>query len=182
MSLFHAEYISLSLAGKAEFNLVMPNDIYPGIMKDNPCYGRGMKTLFLLHGYTGNGNDWLLHSPVMNIAAKYNLALVMPSAGNSFYLDGKGAGKAFGRYVGEELVDYVRKTFGLAKTREDTYIGGLSMGGFGAVHTGLAFPRTFRKIIALSPAMIIHNIERKKPGIQGSDRRLRLLCVGVRRP
>jgi S-formylglutathione hydrolase FrmB len=39
--------------------------------------------------------------------------------------------------------DYIRKTFGLCCAKEDTFISGLSMGGFGALHTGLAYPDTF---------------------------------------
>ena len=66
--------------------------------------------------------------------------------------------------VGVELVDYVRKTFGLAERPEDTYIAGLSMGGFGALHTGLAYPDRFGKIGALSSALIVHEVATMKPG------------------
>ena len=66
--------------------------------------------------------------------------------------------------VGVELVDYVRKTFGLAERPEDTYIAGLSMGGFGALHTGLAYPDRFGKIGALSSALIVHEVAAMKPG------------------
>lgn len=38
------------------------------------------------------------------------------------------------------------------------------MGGYGALHTGLYFPETFSKIIALSSALIVHNIENKTEG------------------
>ena len=48
-------------------------------------------------------------------------------------------------------------------TKEDTFISGLSMGGFGALHTGLAYPDTFGKIVALSSALIVHQIAGMKP-------------------
>ena len=38
------------------------------------------------------------------------------------------------------------------------------MGGFGAVHTALAFPDTFEKAFSLSGALIVHNVEKMKPG------------------
>ena len=61
------------------------------------------------------------------------------------------------------MVDYVRRTFGLAKSRENTCIAGMSMGGFGALHTALAYPDTFSKLAALSSALIVHGIARMKP-------------------
>ena len=61
-------------------------------------------------------------------------------------------------------MDYVRRTFGLASSPEETCIAGLSMGGFGALHTGLAYPEVFGKIGALSSALIVHEIAGMKPG------------------
>jgi S-formylglutathione hydrolase FrmB len=124
----------------------------------NENYNRKMKTLFLLHGYSGSSKDWLLGSPVQELALKYNMAVIMPSGDNSFYLDAKGTGRAYCKFVGQELVDYIRNTFNIAMDKEDTFIGGLSMGGFGAIHTGLFYPETFGKIVALSSALIIRKI------------------------
>jgi S-formylglutathione hydrolase FrmB len=118
-----------------------------------------MKSLYLLHGYCGSDKDWILGSSIQEMSQKYNIAVIMPCGDNSFYLDRKGTGNAYCQYVGKELVEYVVKTFGLSEKKEDTYIGGFSMGGFGALHTAFAFPETFGKIVALSSALIIHNIE-----------------------
>jgi S-formylglutathione hydrolase FrmB len=114
--------------------------------------------LYLLHGFSGGGMDWLLGSQIQELAIRYNVAIVMPSGDNSFYLDGKGTGRAYGTFVGEELVNYIAKTFGLSNKKEDIYIGGLSMGGFGAIHTAYKYSDTFHKAFALSSALIIHNI------------------------
>jgi enterochelin esterase-like enzyme len=88
----------------------------------------------------------------------------MPTAENSFYLDGEATGRAYETMVAVELVDYVRKTFSLASSPEDTYIAGLSMGGFGALHTGLAHPDRFGKIGCMSSALIVHEIAHAQPG------------------
>lgn len=162
MALIQTDFYSKSLSKVCNFNVVIPNDIMPEMVIGNEFYSRGMKTLYLLHGYSGNGKDWLLGSNVQEMAMKYNLAIIMPCGDNSFYLDGKGTGKAYCRFVGDELIEYTRKTFGISDKKEDTFIGGLSMGGFGALHTGLFYPDTFHKIIALSSALIIHNIEHMK--------------------
>ena len=48
---------------------------------------------------------------------------------------------------------------------EDTFVGGLSMGGFGALHTGLLYPENYSKIAALSSALIVHEVMEMKEGI-----------------
>lgn len=120
--------------------------------------------MFLLHGYTSGSGEWYYESSIRFLAEKYNLAVVFPNAENSFYLNGDATGRNFCDFVGSELVEYMRKTFGLAQSEEDTFIGGLSMGGFGALHTAFAFPENFGKTIAMSSALIVHEIAGMKPG------------------
>lgn len=159
MAVLSVNYHSEALAKSTEFEMVLPNDLPPAMTENNPAYSRPMKTFYLLHGFTGSSKDWLMGSSIQDIAVKYNLAVVMPSGDNSFYLDGKGTGRAYGRFIGEELIEYTRKVFHLSGKKEDTFIGGFSMGGFGAIHTGFAYPETFQGIFALSSALIIHAIK-----------------------
>jgi len=98
------------------------------------------------------------------LAEKYNLALVFPSAENSFYVDYEASHGKYATLVGVEMVEYMRKTFGLCSNKEDTFISGLSMGGFGALYLGLSYPNTFGKIVALSSALLSHGITGMKPG------------------
>ncbi|MGB4661452.1 MAG: alpha/beta hydrolase-fold protein [Mobilitalea sp.] len=162
MALIQTDFYSKTLSKVCNFNIILPNDIIPEMVTGNECYNRKMKTLYLLHGYSGSSKDWLLGTSVQEMAMKYNLAVVMPCGDNSFYLDGRGTGKAYCEYSGKELIEYTRETFGLSDKKEDTFIGGYSMGGFGALHTGLRYPETFHKIIALSSALIVHNIKNMK--------------------
>lgn len=165
MAVFQVDYYSTSLARVTDFKVILPNDTFIETVKRNKeYYERPPKTLFLLHGYSGSSKDWLTGSRIEELAGKYNIAVVMPSCNNSFYLDAKGTGRAYCQYVGKELVDYVHLTFGIAEKRENTYVGGLSMGGFGALHTGFAFPNTFGKIVTFSPALLIRQIENMKEG------------------
>lgn len=150
-----------SLRRQGSFKMVIPNDVRADIpATEDPYHARPMKTLFLLHGYTGMAGNWVPEE----LAMKYNFAIVMPSVENGFYLNGLSTGHEFENLVAVELVDYVRRTFGLAQTPEDTCIMGLSMGGFGALHTALAHPETFGKAAALSSALIVHGIAHMKPG------------------
>ena len=161
MAYYRIEYYSQALHRSTAFEMVIPNDPREeGAAPVSPYRDRPMKTLFLLHGYTGKAGNWVPEE----LPEKYNFAIVMPSAENSFYLDWAATGYAFQTMVGVELVDYVRRTFGLAKDAKDTAIAGMSMGGFGALHTGLAYPETFGKIGALSSALIVHEVAGMKPG------------------
>lgn len=163
MANFNIELYSNSLHRSTSFKMVIPNDYrtdsFPPAEK-TPQQTRPMKTLFLLHGYTGKGDCWIPEY----LAAIYNFAVVCPSGENGFWLNGLSTGHAYQTFVGEELVDYVRRTFGLAKSAEDTYIMGMSMGGFGALHTALAYPDVFGKAAPLSSALIHHEVAGMKPG------------------
>lgn len=163
MSLIHVTYFSAALAGQNEFNLVLPNDVPPFMADMNPHYKRPMKTLVLLHGYNGGTSDWITGSSVQELAVQYNIAVIMPNGRNSFYLDREPTGEQFATFVGDEVLNYARKTFGLSPKAEDTFIGGFSMGGFGALRTGLAFSNNYSKIAALSSALIIHQLKHMTP-------------------
>lgn len=80
---------SQSLTRPTTFHLIWPNDVPPDMKAQNPHYGRPCKTLFLLHGYTAGYKEWPSCSPIWELAMKYNLAVVCPDGGISFYLDGK---------------------------------------------------------------------------------------------
>lgn len=158
MAYFRIEYYSNALRRETSFEMLIPNDPradQPAGQEEKP-----MRTLFLLHGYTGKAGNWVPEQ----LARELNFAVVMPTAENSFYLDGEATGRAYQTMLGEELVDYVRRTFRLAMNREDTAIAGLSMGGFGALHTALAYPGRFGKAGCLSSALIVHGIAHMKPG------------------
>ena len=154
MAYYRIEYFSKALCRQTSFEMLIPND-QREVKEEKP-----MSTLFLLHGYTGKAENWVPYG----LPEKYNFAIVMPTTENGFYLDGLSTGHAYQTLVGVELVDYVRKTFNLARTPKDTFIAGLSMGGFGALHTALAYPETFGKAAALSSALIVHGIAHMKPG------------------
>lgn len=156
MAYYTIKLFANSLKRHTTFEMLIPNDI----REDMPRDGRNMKTLFLLHGYMGSAGNWIPEY----LAEKYNFAIVMPNGENSFWLDSISTGHKFCTFVGKELVDYIRKTFGLAAAAEDTYIMGFSMGGFGALHTAFTYPETFGKTAALSSALIVHDIAGMKAG------------------
>ncbi len=164
MSTHFVKFRCDSLITNGEFYILLPDKNMPEFFtKGNPHYNRPTKTIIMLHGYSADCTEWLYSAPTFELCGKYNLAIVMPAGGLSFYLDNKATGRKWCKFVGNDLIQYLRDTFGLAMRKEDTYIGGESMGGFGALHTGLAYPDNFNGIIALSSALIIHKLKYMKP-------------------
>ncbi len=163
MANLNIEMFSNCLKRTVAFKMVIPNDKRIeeiDALKENPYYKRDMRVVFLLHGYTGKGYNWIPEE----LVNKYNFAVVCPDGENSFWLNGLSSGHAYQSFVGEELAEYVRKTFGLGLKPENTYTCGFSMGGFGALHTALAYPDVFSKAAALSSALIQGEVAKMKPG------------------
>ena len=148
-----------------EFWMHLPEKNPPVLpfLPPNPNYDRPARTLILLHGFSSDAQEWLFSSPAAQLSFQYNLAVVIPTGGMNFYLDLPATGQKYQSFIGLDLVNYLRDTFGLAMNREDTFIGGLSMGGFGAMHTAFAYPERFSKVMALSSALIIDELKDMDP-------------------
>lgn len=127
-------------------SLYDPEDAVEVEMKD-------LRTLYLLHGWDGNYEDWTNNTRIIELATKFGIAVVMPSGENGFYVDHPN-GDNYGRLIGEELVNETRKLFPLSDKREDTWIAGLSMGGYGSLRNGLVYSNTFGKIAAFSSRIL----------------------------
>lgn len=168
MAKLNGVFFSDLLKRSVHFTAVLSND-NAFINPDDPYYKRPVKNVYLLHGYCGVDTDWSDGAPLGEIANRFNVNFFMPSGENSFYLDRPETGSKYAHFVGEEFVEYTRKTFGLSDKREDTIIGGLSMGGFGALHTALMFNETFSKTIALSSALIHNEVITMRPEDGGNS-------------
>lgn len=162
MSYQFVKFFSMGLARNGEFHMYLPPKKAGFFMKDNPYYQRPTKTLILLHGFNGDCDDWQQHTPVAEWSMKYNLAIVMPTGGVSFWLDREATGHKYATFIGVDLVNFLRETYGIAMTKEDTYIGGNSMGGYGAMHAALMFPETFSAAMGLSSAAIAKGLAEMK--------------------
>ncbi len=146
MAVLQVDFHSQALKRSVAFQVILPMENFKG----------PYPTLYLLHGLTENGNAWLHNTRIRMWAEQSGLAVVMPSGENSFYLDipvKEGCLGDFGSYIGEELVAVTREMFPLSRKREETYIAGLSMGGYGACRNGLKYCDTFGKAAVLSGAV-----------------------------
>ena len=164
MAVLNCEYFSLALRKFVSFIAVLPTE-RPPTPREPPCYTSGpYPTLYLLHGFSGSRSDWLTNTRIAELASRRGLAVIMPDGGNNFYLDIEDSLEYGGEFVGRELVDVTRRMFPLSPKREDTAIGGLSMGGYGAVRNGLKYAETFGTILSHSAALITNEVANMREG------------------
>ncbi len=148
MALIQVNFVSKSLFRTVPVQVILPVEKRMETGEQKP-----FKTLYLLNGVLGNYTDWVTGTRIQRWAEERNLAVVMPSGDNSFYVDQPQTRNLYGKFIGQELVEVTRRMFPLSHKREDTFIGGLSMGGYGAIRNGLKYHETFGSIIALSSAL-----------------------------
>ena len=161
MALISIDFRSETLKRSVQANVILPIE---------NCDGP-YPTLYLLHGLTDNCNGWLSYTRIRKWAEESGLAVVMPSGENSFYMDilvKDGCLGDFGEYVGRELVEVTRKMFPLSDKREDTFLAGLSMGGFGTCRNALKYSETFGKAAILSGALHFYEYPEEWVNTQGN--------------
>ncbi|SHJ08315.1 alpha/beta hydrolase [Pseudobutyrivibrio xylanivorans] len=156
MALIQVNYLSKALFREVPVNVILPVDRFDA---DTNRYLNGKdckyKTLYLLHGLLGNYTDWISQTRIQKWAEEKNLAVVMPSGDNAFYFNSRTPWNDYGTFIGEELVEVTRRMFPLSDKREDTFIAGLSMGGFGALRNGIVYSKNFSHVAGLSSAVHI---------------------------
>lgn len=122
------------------------------LLPQRPAAGKA-KTLYLLHGMSDDEGTWMRRTSIDRYAEEHGLAVVMPDGGLGWYTD-MYRGLAWFKFISGELPALCRRFFPiLSDKREDTYIGGNSMGGYGALKCALRAPRTFSRVISLSGAL-----------------------------
>jgi len=108
---------------------------------------------YLLHGLSDDYTVWLRRTRVEWYVRQTPLIVVMPDGFRGFYTD-NADGPAYATYLTEELVEFVERTFPAARSREGRFIGGLSMGGYGALRLALGRPELFASANSHSGALM----------------------------
>ena len=156
MALITVNYLSKALFRTVTVNVILPADkISFATMDYSMKPGKKFKTLYLLHGLLGNYTDWVSGTRIQRWAEEKGIAVVMPTGDNAFNVNGVTPNNDYGTFIGEELPQVMERMFPLSSKREDRYIAGLSMGGFGALRNGLKYSETFSHIAVLSGALQI---------------------------
>ena len=160
MVLFRGDIKCRSLQRRTSISIILPADNIHFLEDREDIVPQPYKTLYLLHGLYGSDDIFLANTSIQKFAEDHGIAVVIPCGENSFYVDNEKAHTFYGEYVGQELLDITRNIFPLSPKREDTYIAGFSMGGYGAIRNGLKYYKNFSKIGMISPALITDDINK----------------------
>ena len=66
---------------------------------------------------------------------------------------GGGEADAYGRLITQELMPWIAKRYRVKQDRENTGLGGSSLGGLVSLYLGLKYPASFGKLALLSPSV-----------------------------
>ena len=146
MVLFRGDIKCKSLQRRTSISVILPADNLHFLQDREEIVPQPYKTLYLLHGLYGSDDIFLANTSIQKFAEDNGIAIVIPCGENSFYVDNPKAHAFYGEYVGQELLDITRNIFPLSDKREDTFIAGFSMGGYGAIRNGLKYSKNFSKI------------------------------------
>ena len=135
MAFIKCDFYSEALRKSLSMNVILP-DVEP-TTKDGKY-----KTLYLLHGLGDDYTTWQRRTSIERYLYNKELAVVMLDGGRSFYTDMKKGGKFF-TFLTEELPAKVQKYFPLSNLRENNFIAGNSMGGYGSIKAALRCPEKY---------------------------------------
>ncbi len=143
------EFKSDSVGRKLKFNIILP-------AKYETSPEQRFAVLYLLHGYSGNYTHWAAMG-VPKYAPKYDLIVVMPDAGNSWYVNWAksedGQKNDWEDSIIKDMIGHVDANYRTISRREGRAINGLSMGGYGGLMLGLRHPEMFCSIGSHSGAI-----------------------------
>ena len=122
--------------------------------------------VYLLHGggssyveWTANNHAALFADAMISEARIRPMILVMPEGDHSYFMNHAVDGQRWGDYIALELVDYIDGRFRTVATREGRAVGGLSMGGTGALQLAFNHPDRFSIAQANSPSLRLDLLE-----------------------
>jgi len=124
------EFLSETLGRTCKMNVLLPND-------PQHC-----SVLYLLHGRSDTFSAWCDRSEIEEIAERYQIAVVMPDAKNSFY-NNMATGERYYDHIVYEIPQIVHRMYRISNDPKKTHIAGLSMGGYGAFLIALRNPNLF---------------------------------------
>jgi len=152
MAHLRCDFFSEALSLSTSMTVLLPQQTTTQIGMEGRSSDGPPPVLYLLHGLSDDDTIWLRRTSIERYAAPLGLAVVMPQVGRSFYTD-EAHGNRYWTFLSEELPAIAGSFFHLSDRREDTFVAGLSMGGYGAVKWALRRPDRFAAAATLSGAV-----------------------------
>ncbi|MBD3184693.1 esterase family protein [Candidatus Poribacteria bacterium] len=108
--------------------------------------------MYLLHGLSDDHTVWHRWTRIEWYVRNLHMSVVMPDGGRSFYCDAVD-GPNYETYIMEDVINFIDTHFNTVSERSGRVIGGLSMGGYGAMKLALKFPDKFCSVVSHSGAL-----------------------------
>jgi S-formylglutathione hydrolase FrmB len=130
MAFIQAAFFSKALQKQAAMNVIVPESKGP------------FAVFYLLHGLSDDHTIWSRRTRIESYVEGLPLVVVMPDGYRGFYVDAV-EGPTYAKYMIEDVIGFAENTFPIIRKRTSRCIGGLSMGGYGALHLSLSRPDLF---------------------------------------
>jgi putative tributyrin esterase len=149
MAHLRCDFFSDALGLSTSMTVILPQPTQNQIGMAGKASEEPPPVLYLLHGLSDDDTIWLRRTSIERYVAELGWAVVMPQVHRSFYTDEVYGGR-FWTFVSEELPEIVSRFFRVSTARADTFVAGLSMGGYGAMKLALRQPDRFAAAASLS--------------------------------
>lgn len=151
MALIQCNFFSDVLGLSTSMTIILPQQTRGQVGMKGIAIGDRHPTLWLLHGGSDDDTIWLRRTSIERYVSELGLAVVMPQVHLSFYTNMVHGGQ-YATFLMEELPMIARSFFPLSHSREDNFVAGLSMGGYGALKWALTKPDQIAAAAGLSTA------------------------------
>ena len=172
MAIIESKFFSRELYRSVSVNVVLPlpdsGDEFFTTKTPLPGNGKKYQVLYLLHGFSADHTDWARFSGIERYAQAKRLAVVMPGVDNSFYANLPHGGNYYNYYT-QELPLVMERLFPISGKREDKFIAGLSMGGFGSFKAAIRNPDKYCAAASLSGGMRIKGMSERPSAVPTDD-------------
>jgi S-formylglutathione hydrolase FrmB len=116
--------------------------------------------LYFLHGIGGDqsflvsSGGWQIIEDMWEQKKMGEFVIITPQADTSFYINSKDGHVLYEDFFIREFIPQMEKKFRLTGTRSGRAIGGISMGGYGALRFAFKYPQMFVSVAAHMPALL----------------------------
>ena len=152
MGVIQMDFLAESLNIATSVHIILPMPRHAGVQV------KPLPTLILLHGMGDDDSAWLRKTNIERFATEAGLAVIMPDGELSCY-ENMVHGQKYADFITKELPAVMRACFPLSDRRDENFIAGCSMGGFGALKIGLARPENYAAIGCFSAAIMEYRPE-----------------------
>ena len=145
MAFCHVQFSSQTLGKAVGANVILPDVGKPPF----PVF-------YLLHGLSDDYTIWQRRTRIEWYVRTLPLIVVMPDGFRGFYTNNE-QGPAYANFMARELPAFVERNFPAMTTGKARCVGGLSMGGYGAMRLALGFPDQYVSGTSHSGALAFGN-------------------------